>query len=53
MFIWCLVDSVHVVRGQHPPFTGSLDRSLHPAFIDWLTLDDEVILLEGEFVRVG
>lgn len=47
------LDSFHVVGGQHARLAGSLDRAVHPAFIDRLYVYYRVAIFEGNLISVS
>ena len=44
------LDADNVVGRKHPRLAGALDGSDHPAGVDRVRVDDEVAVLEGDFV---
>lgn len=47
-----LVATLHVVRRQHARLAGSLHGAVHPAFVDWLSVDDDITVPERNLVMV-
>lgn len=47
-----LVATLHVISGQHARLAGPLHGSVHPAFIDGLSVDNDITVAEGDFVVV-
>lgn len=47
-----LVATLHIVCRQHPGLAGSLHGAVHPAFIDVLSVDDDVAIPEGHLIMV-
>lgn len=47
------LDCFNVVGWQHAGLAGTLNSTIHPAFVDGLHVDDDVAVLEGHLVTVG
>lgn len=47
-----LVATLHVIGRQHARLAGPLDGAVHPALVDWLSVDDHVAVAEGNLVVV-
>lgn len=47
-----LVATLHIVCRQHAGLPGSLHRAVHPAFVDGLSVDDDVAVPERDLVVV-